>query len=219
MMPGVDLDARLRQQLDYVVAASAFYRDWLGTDASAVRTVSDLPRLPLMSKEQVRGSQSTEPPFGSYLCAPQESLVRMHVTSGTTGDPVAIGLTQRDHEANSAVGGEAFRIAGVRREDVIAHCLNYALYAGGIADHMALEASGATVVPVGVGQSRRLLDLIRRLGITAIFGTLSFPAYLAERAHEAGSSHARSDCATSSPRASRAPGWRPSGARSTPRGV
>jgi len=112
--------------------------------------------------------------------------VRMHVTSGTTGEPVAVGFTRRDHEANSAVGGEAFRIAGVRADDTVAHCLNYALYAGGIADHMALEASGATVVPVGTGQSRRLLDLIPRLGITAIFGTLSFPAYLAGRAREAG---------------------------------
>jgi phenylacetate-CoA ligase len=51
---------------------------------------------------------------------------------------------------------------------------------------MAIEASGATVVPVGVGQSRRLLDLIPRLGISALFGTLSFPAYLAARAREAG---------------------------------
>ena len=108
------------------------------------------------------------------------------MTSGTTGEPVAIGLTRADHESNSAVGGEAFRIAGVRADDTIAHCLNYALYAGGIADHMALEASGATVVPIGVGQSRRLLDLMPALGITAIFGTLSFPAYLARRAAEAG---------------------------------
>src|SRR5688500_8209080 len=74
----------------------------------------------------------------------------------------------------------------MRPSDVVAHCLNYALYAGGIADHMALEASGATVVPIGTGQSRRLLDLIPRVGITAIFGTLSFPAYLAARAREAG---------------------------------
>jgi len=70
--------------------------------------------------------------------------------------------------------------------DTVAHCLNYALYAGGIADHMAIEASGATVVPVGIGQSRRLLDLIPLLRITAIFGTLSFPAHLAGRAREDG---------------------------------
>ena len=96
------------------------------------------------------------------------------------------GSRSSDHEANSKVGGEAFAIAGLRPTDTVAHCLNYALYAGGIADHMAIEASGATVVPVGVGQSRRLLDLIPRLGITAIFGTLSFPAYLAARARDAG---------------------------------
>ena len=42
----------------------------------------------------------------------------------------------------------------MRPDDVVAHCLNYALYAGGIADHMALEASGATVVPVGHRASR-----------------------------------------------------------------
>ena len=65
--------------------------------------------------------------------------MRVHVTSGTTGEPVAIGFTRADHDANCAIGGDAFRIAGLLPGDVVAHCLNYALYAGGIADHMALE--------------------------------------------------------------------------------
>ena len=149
-----------------------------------IRSPADLPRLPFTTKEELREGQRADPPFGPQLCAARERLVRMHVTSGTTGEPVAVGFTRADHETNSAVGGEAFRIAGLEPADVVAHCLNYALYAGGIADHMALEASGATVVPVGTGQSRRLLELIPRLGITAIFGTLSFPAYLAARARE-----------------------------------
>ena len=176
----------LREQLAYLESSSAFYAERLRGEREGVRSPADLPRLPFTTKEELREGQRREPPFGPHLCAPPERLVRMHVTSGTTGDPVAIGFTRADHEANSAVGGEAFRIAGVRKDDTIAHCLNYALYAGGIADHMALEASGATVIPVGTGQSRRLLDLIPRLGITAIFGTLSFPAYLAARAREAG---------------------------------
>src|SRR6188508_3600469 len=159
--------------------SSPFYRERI----AGARRLRDIPPL---TKADLRASQAASPPFGEHLCAPREALVRMHVTSGTTGDPVAIGLTRRDHEANSAVGGAAFAIAGVRTDDLIAHCLNYALYAGGIADHMALEASGATVVPVGTGQSRRLLELIPRLGITAIFGTLSYPAYLAARARELG---------------------------------
>jgi phenylacetate-CoA ligase len=176
----------LQEQLAYLEASSPFYAERLRGVREHVRTAADLPRLPFTTKEELREGQREEPPFGRHLCAPRERLVRMHVTSGTTGEPVAVGFTQADHEANSAVGGEAFRIAGVRPDDVVAHCLNYALYAGGIADHMALEASGATVVPVGTGQSRRLLDLIPRLGITAIFGTLSFPAYLAARARELG---------------------------------
>ena len=178
------IDALLREQLAHLDRSSPWYRQRLA--GARVRTVADLPRLPFTTKDEIRAGQRADPPFGPHLCVPRERLVRMHVTSGTTGEPVAIGLTRRDHEANSAIGGGAFRIAGVRPDDLVAHCLNYALYAGGIADHMALEASGATVVPVGVGQSRRLLELIPQLGITAIFGTLSFPAYLAARAREAG---------------------------------
>ena len=175
----------LQRQLEYLEATSPFYRERLQGVRERIREPADLALLPFTTKEELREGQRADPPFGPHLCAAPERLVRMHVTSGTTGEPVAVGFTRADHEANSAVGGEAFRIAGVCADDVIAHCLNYALYAGGIADHMALEASGATVVPVGTGQSRRLLELIPRLGITAIFGTLSFPAYLAERAREA----------------------------------
>jgi phenylacetate-CoA ligase len=176
----------LQRQLRYLEASSPFYAERLRGVRAVVRTPAELPRVPFTTKEELREGQRREPPFGPHLCAPPERLVRMHVTSGTTGEPVAVGFTRADHEANSAVGGEAFRIAGMLPDDIVAHCLSYALYAGGIADHMALEASGATVVPVGTGQSRRLLDLIPRLGITAIFGTLSFPAYLAARAREAG---------------------------------
>ena len=178
--------AALRAQLHYLERSSPFWRERLAGRADAVRSAADLPALPLTTKAQLRADQAAHPPFGSRLCAPPAALVRLHVTSGTTGEPVAIGLTHADHTANSAIGGAAFRIAGVRPEHTIAHCLNYALYAGGIADHMALEDTGATVVPVGVGQSRRLLEIIPALGIDAVFGTLSFPAHLAARAREAG---------------------------------
>jgi phenylacetate-CoA ligase len=178
-VPAVTDAAALQAQLAYMERTSRFYRDRI----AGARRLADIP---LLTKAELRASQATGPPFGEHLCAPRDSLVRLHVTSGTTGEPVAIGLTRNDHLANSQLGGEAFRIAGVRADHVVAHCLNYALYAGGMADHMALEASGATVVPVGVGQSRRLLELIPRLGIDALFGTLSFPAHLAGRAREAG---------------------------------
>ncbi|HEX3316702.1 MAG TPA: AMP-binding protein [Solirubrobacteraceae bacterium] len=176
----------LRRQLAYLADRSPFYRGRLGDLPGKLRSLGDLRAVPYTTKEELRAGQEREPPFGVHLCAPRDVLVRLHVTSGTTGAPVAIGLTRSDHERNCAIGGAAFRIAGVGPDDVIAHCLNYALYAGGIADHMALERSGATVVPVGVGQSERLLELIPQLGITAVFGTLSYPSHLARRARALG---------------------------------
>src|SRR5205085_3819059 len=118
-------DAVLREQIEYLREASPFYAARLG--GGTVRRLPDLAHIALLTKDELREGQRAEPPFGPHLCAPPDALVRMHVTSGTTGDPVAIGLTRDDHDANSAIGGEAFRIAGVRRDDTIAHCLNYAL--------------------------------------------------------------------------------------------
>jgi enoyl-CoA hydratase/carnithine racemase/phenylacetate-coenzyme A ligase PaaK-like adenylate-forming protein len=176
----------LRRQLRYLAERSPFYRKRVESLPHRLRRIEDLRAVAYTTKDELRAGQERDPPFGPHLCAPREALVRVHVTSGTTGTPVAIGFTRADHERNSAVGGAAFRVAGLRRDDVVAHCLNYALYAGGIADHMALETSGATVVPVGVGQSLRLLEIIPRLGINALFGTLSYPSHLARHARELG---------------------------------
>ena len=69
---------------------------------------------------------------------------------------------------------------------MILHCLNYAFYVGGIADHMSVEATGATVVPVGIGQSDRALELFPVLRPTAMFAITSYSRHLAERALERG---------------------------------
>ena len=114
----------LQEQLAYLEASSPFYAERLRGVREDIHGPDDLPKLPFTTKDELRAGQLAEPPFGPHLCAPRERLVRMHVTSGTTGEPVAVGFTRADHEANSAVGGEAFRIAGVRPDDVIAHCLN-----------------------------------------------------------------------------------------------
>ena len=170
----------LGDQLDYLEASSPFYRE-------RIRGRRALTELPFTTKERA----AREP---AAAAAVRRAPVRRprRTSSASTSPPARPASRSRSGSPGTttrrtrAVGGEAFAIAGLRPTDTVAHCLNYALYAGGIADHMAIEASGATVVPVGVGQSQRLLDLIPRLGITAIFGTLSFPAYLATRAREQG---------------------------------
>src|SRR4051812_50156450 len=86
--------------------SSPFWRERLAGRAGA-----DLRELPLTTKAELRVDQAAHPPFGTRLCAPREALVRLHVTSGTTGEPVAIGFTHADHAANSAIGGAAVRNA------------------------------------------------------------------------------------------------------------
>jgi phenylacetate-CoA ligase len=148
----------------------------------SVRTLAELAQLPFVTKADLLAAQAQDPPLGPLAGASQEEIVRMHVTSGTTGTPLLIGFTRGDLERSSLAGARAFRSAGVTPHDTILHCVNYAFYAGGIADHMSLEATGATVVPVGLGQSDRLLDLFPSLRPTGMFSITSYANHLAERA-------------------------------------
>ena len=209
-MRGVPEHAALSVQLRYLERTSSFWRERIGG-----RVGASLRDLPLTTKADLRADQAAHPPFGARLCAPREALVRLHVTSGTTGEPVAIGLTGADHAANSAIGGAAFRIAGVRADDTIAHCLELRPLRGrhrrphgargvgrdGRAGRGRPVAATARADP-GARDHRDLRDA-------------ELPR-APRRARRRGRSRAarRWACATSSPRASRAPASARSAARS-----
>jgi phenylacetate-CoA ligase len=166
------------EQWRYVRTQSAFYRTKLGALAARELTLDGLPGLPLTDKEEIRASQETTPPYGDYLASVPEQVVRIHRTSGTTGRSLTIAFSQRDVEVVTRLGGRAMFCAGARPGLRIVHCLNYQLWTGGVTDHMIIEASGATVVPFGVGQTRKLLETIGELGVTGIHCTPSYPALL-----------------------------------------
>jgi phenylacetate-CoA ligase len=173
------LQARLWQpQWHYVWTHSAFYRQKLGAAAHRELTLDGLRELPLTDKEEIRASQEAAPPYGDYLACAPERVVRIHRTSGTTGRSLTIGFSQRDVEMVTRLGGRAMFCAGARPGLRIVHCLNYQLWTGGVTDHMIIEASGATAVPFGVGQPRKLLETIAELGVTGIHCTPSYPALL-----------------------------------------
>ena len=168
---------RWRSQRDYIIETSPFFaRLWARQPVP--KRLEDLPALPLCDKTMLREAQAGSPPFGDYLAAAPDQIVRLHRTSGTTGQPMNIGQTRADAEQTAQIGGRAHRAAGLRPGDLAIHCLNYRMWMGRVSDHLALEAAGATVIPFGVGNSELLVRTIMDLEVTAIHCTPSYPAAL-----------------------------------------
>ena len=168
---------RWAAQRAYVQANSPFFRRlWDGRPPP--ERLEDLPTLPLLDKAMLRESQAAHPPFGDYLAAPETEVARLHRTSGTSGQAMNLALSAADAAQTAEAGSRAQRAAGLGPGHRVVHCLNYRLWIGGLTDHLTLEATGATVIPFGVGESELLVRTIRELGATAISCTPSYPAVL-----------------------------------------
>jgi phenylacetate-CoA ligase len=179
----------LADQVAWCYERAPFYRRKLaegGVRPDQILMARDLRHIPFTTKEELRASQEAEPPLGDFACADALDVVRVHLTSGTTGKPLVLGYTPKDLRTSARIGARAFWAAGARPDDSVLHCLNYSFYTGGLVDHDSLEETGATMVPVGLGQSVRLLELWDDLRPTAMFSTLTYPLYLAEVAQEHG---------------------------------
>ena len=168
---------RWRAQRAYVMERSPFFsRLW--ANRPVPDRLEDLPALPFCDKGMLRESQAAHPPFGDYLAAAPERVRRLHRTSGTTGQAMNIAQTEADAAQTAEVGARSFRLAGLRPGTLAVHCLNYQMWMGGVSDHLALEAAGATVIPFGVGDSALLVRTILDLKVRAIHCTPSYPAAL-----------------------------------------
>lgn len=165
------------QQRVHLLAGSALHRRMWG-GASPPMHLEALAELPLIDKETLRVSQRVDPPFGDYLAAPATAVARVHRTSGTSGTAMNLALSARDAHETAIIGARAQSAAGLGPGHRVVHCLNYRLWMGGFTDHTTLEATGAAVVPFGVGDTRLLIRTIRELGINAISCTPSYPAVL-----------------------------------------
>ena len=165
------------QQRQYVMGNSQFYNDlWKGQTPPV--DLLELAALPLSSKSQLRLSQANHPPFGNYLAAGNQQTIRLHRTSGTTGQAMNLALSARDCETTEIVGGRSHSAAGLKPEHKVVHCLNYQMWMGGVTDHLTLERTGAMVIPFGVGGTELLIRTILEIGIDAISCTPSYPAVL-----------------------------------------
>ena len=163
-----DMELDLEKRIKKITQESVFYRKKIP------KTFNRFEEIPFTSKSELLNDQKTFPPFGSNLCVDVNKIRRIHKTSGTTNKPLIIALTQKDINTTIGVGKRCFISSGLSEKDIVVHCLSYNMWMGGYTDHQSLEATGAAVIPFGVGNSRKLIDTILTLKPTAIHCTPSY---------------------------------------------
>jgi len=182
-------DASHRAQLAYVFARSPFYRAKLVAAGCAMAAdaggLADLAGLPLTEKRELRETVTPENPFGAHLCAAPEEIVRIHSTSGTTGTPSYIPLTADDLENWVTGSARSYAASGLTAGERLVSTYDAGPFVAGAA-LAAFDRIGACHVPLGTGNTERLLTAIELLGPQAAVLTPSYAAYLIEAAADRG---------------------------------
>ena len=137
-----------------------------------IREFSDIP---LIDKKDLLQDQAQYPPFGKNLCVDRNKIARIHRTSGTTTSPLLLALTKNDIDTVIKAGSLALKTAGMGPGDIVVNCMNYNMWMGGFMDHQSMEATGAAVVPYGVGHTENLINLLLEIEGACLHST---PSYL-----------------------------------------
>ncbi|MFB6097028.1 MAG: phenylacetate--CoA ligase family protein [Haloferacaceae archaeon] len=176
-----DLRAQLR-----TVAETPFYRrkfEEAGVDPADVESPRDLRALPFTRKDELRTSQERAPPFGGHRACDPADIARVYSTSGTSGRPTFVGLTDSDLDVWTRASARAARAAGLGRGDVVVGVLAGGPFAGAVT-YDGHRATGATIAPVGPGNTGRVLTLFENGCGTALLATPSYAEYLLEAVRE-----------------------------------
>ncbi len=175
---------RLQDLCRRVYANVPFYKkrfDEMGIKPSDIRSLSDLRRLPFTEKQDLRNNY----PYGLFA-VPRENMARVHASSGTTGQAVVVGYTQRDLENWGKLMARCMCACGVTPEDIVHVAYGYGLFTGGLGAHDGAQTLGAMVVPASGGATKRQAQLLRDLGATVLACTPSFALHLWEAGMETG---------------------------------
>ena len=187
-MPREALEAiqlrRLQVTLERVYATVPFYREGFkkaGIVPGDIKSLDDLQRIPFTTKQDLRDNY----PFGMFA-VPMDNVVRIHASSGTTGQPTVVGYTARDIKIWSELMARSLMAGGASRGDIIHNAYGYGLFTGGLGVHYGAEKLGASVIPVSGGNTKRQVVIMKDFGPTILTATPSYALHLAEVAEEAG---------------------------------
>jgi phenylacetate-CoA ligase len=181
---------RLRRQVERLCREAPFYRARLeacGAEPGDVRTLEDLERLPVVTKEELRDEQAKHPPFGTFVTASRVTWRELHPSTGTTGSPVNTIWSARDVELVADFTARTMWQFGVRPNDVVQNAFAYGLWVAGLSCHYGAAKIGCLVVPTGTGLStEKQIDYFQRAGSTVLIATPSYALYMAAVLRERG---------------------------------
>jgi phenylacetate-coenzyme A ligase PaaK-like adenylate-forming protein len=169
----------MRRTLARVLRNPAWRRRLGDVEVGDLRRVDDWGRLPFLTKEALRDAY----PY-VLACGGVEGYRRVHMSSGTTGNPILNPYTAADIAQWSEVMARCYVVAGVTRGDVIQITPSFGLFTGGFGFHYGAERLGAMVVPIGAGRTLLQLRLMRDLGVTVLPAIATYPLRLIEVARE-----------------------------------
>ncbi len=180
-------DASYRVQLDYLFERSAFARDKLTaagiTSARKAGGLADIAQLPLTDKSEIKASCTADNPFGAHLCASPSEIARIYSTSGTTGTPSYIPLTAGDIENWVTGSARSYAASGIVAGQRVITTYNAGPFVAGAA-LASFDRIGLCQIPVGTGNTDRLMRAIETLRPEAVVLTPSYAAHLVEWAAE-----------------------------------
>jgi len=175
---------RLRATLQLAHDNVPLYRkklDEAGVKADDIGCHGDIADLPFTSKIDLRDHY----PFGTFA-VPRDEIVRVHASSGTTGNPTVVGYVQADIDLWADLIARTLAAGGVQPGDMLQNAYGYGLFTGGLGLHNGAERLGCVVLPISGGNTDRQLKLMRDFNATALACTPSYALHLAEAARDRG---------------------------------
>jgi len=144
---------------------------------SEIKSIKDLEKLPVISREELVKLEKEELPFGGF-CAKDMKTDRIFTSPGPVYEP---HLTEKD-----PIWARGYYAAGYREGDVVLNAFSYHMVAAGLTFHSGLRRAGATVIPSGASSTENQVQLIRDLRATGYTGTPSFLMAIIKKAEEMG---------------------------------
>ncbi|OEU66571.1 MAG: phenylacetate--CoA ligase [Desulfovibrio sp. S3730MH75] len=146
-----------------------------------IKTLDDIRKLPFTTANDLKEGYPLP-----LLSVPEEDVVRIHGSSGTTGKRKILSYTQRDIDTWKSMFARCYELAGLTTLDRVQVCVGYGLWTAGAGFQLGSEHFGAMTLPVGPGMLEIQLQILVDLEATCLCSTASMALLLGEEAHKAG---------------------------------